>query len=159
MPVTAGVQECFAFRLGEKVRLALPADWVQEVVQMAPTEICPLPGVAASLLGVVNRNGYLCWVLDLADFLGLAGISGTAQRSFKTVVLRMGHRRLAWVVTALEGIFTPDHPHLRPLPPRLQPQYRELLQGLVYRQGEAIALLAPMAVLARLADGQGLGYD
>lgn len=39
MPVTAGVQECFAFRLGEKVRLALPADWVQEVVQMAPTEM------------------------------------------------------------------------------------------------------------------------
>ncbi len=143
-------QEYFAVRLGEQVRLALPVEWVQEVAQIPLAAICPLPGVPAALLGVVSRSGQLCWVLDVGAFLSLPGTTLSEHLPLTTVVVIVGNRRLAWVVTALEGIFTADHPQVRPLPQQLQPRYQELFQGLVYRQGKALALLLPTAVLARL---------
>ncbi|WP_216634755.1 chemotaxis protein CheW [Gloeomargarita lithophora] len=149
-PGAFDVQECFAIRVGENVRLALPADLVREVAQIPPGEVCPLPGVPAALLGVVNRTGQLCWVLDLGAFLGLTGVASEAQQLLTTILVTTGNRRLALVVTALEGIFTADQPQVVPLPQQLQQRYRELFQGLVYRRGEALALLLPETVLAHL---------
>ncbi len=152
-PVAVPLQECFAVRLGENVRLAFPAEVVREVAQISPPEICPLPGVPAALLGVVNRSGQLCWVLDLAVFLRLPGATPNEHLPVTTVVVTTGNRRLALVVTALEGLFTADQSQIVPMPPQLHAWYRELFQGLVYRRGEALALVSLTAVLARLAQG------
>ncbi|WAS04863.1 chemotaxis protein CheW [Gloeomargaritales cyanobacterium VI4D9] len=152
-PVAVPPQECFAVRLGKNVRLALPAEVVREVAQISPPEICPLPGVPAALLGVVNRAGQLCWVLDLGAFLHIPGATPSEHLPLTTVVVTTGNHRLALVVTALEGLFTADQSQLVPMPPQLHAWYRELFQGLVYRQREALALLLPTAVLARLAQG------
>jgi twitching motility protein PilI len=149
-PLAPSLQEYFAVRLGDKVRLALPAGLVQEVAQISLGDVCPLPGVPAALLGVVNRTGQLCWVLDLGAFLGLPGAILGEHLPLTTVVVTIGNRRLALVVTALEGMFTADYPRVTPLPQQLQLRYRELFQGLVYRQGKALALLLPAVVLARL---------
>ncbi|MEN9218283.1 MAG: chemotaxis protein CheW [Gloeomargarita sp. DG_2_bins_126] len=149
--LTLPVPECFAVRLGENVRLALPANSVREVAQVAWGDVCPLPGVPAALLGVVNRSGQLGWVLDLGLFLGLPGVA-KEPLPLTVVVVTGGNRRLALAVTALEGIFTVAQPQPLPLPQQLQRRYRELLAGLVYRQREALALVLPETLLARLAE-------
>jgi twitching motility protein PilI len=41
-----------------------------EIISRKTSDICPIPGLISSLLGVVNQRGRLLWVLDLADFLG-----------------------------------------------------------------------------------------
>ncbi|MEN9216576.1 MAG: chemotaxis protein CheW [Gloeomargarita sp. HHBFW_bins_162] len=148
--VTPAISEYFAVQVGDKVRLALPAAQVQAVAQITPQDVCPMPGVPGALVGVVNRLGQLYWVLDLGEFLGLTGLAAGEYRPFTTVVVGVGNRRLALVVTALEGIFTPEHPQVLPLPQQLQRRYRELLSGLVSWQGKTLAVLRPETLFAQL---------
>jgi twitching motility protein PilI len=51
--------------------LLIPTSNAIEVISRKRSDICPIPGLLSSLLGVVNQRGRLLWILDLANFLGL----------------------------------------------------------------------------------------
>lgn len=63
------LREYAHLQLSQTVQLALPMELVVGSIAVSRTQICPIPGVANAILGVVNRGGKLVWVLDLADFL------------------------------------------------------------------------------------------
>jgi twitching motility protein PilI len=58
--------------LSKKNSLLIPTTNAVEVISRKRSDICPIPGLLSSLLGVVNQRGRLLWVLDLASLLGLA---------------------------------------------------------------------------------------
>jgi twitching motility protein PilI len=58
--------------LSKNNSLLIPTTNAVEVISRKRSDICPIPGLLSSLLGVVNQRGRLLWILDLANFLGFA---------------------------------------------------------------------------------------
>ena len=140
------LQEYFGVRVEGAVRIAVPVADVEAVLQLHQQEICPIPGVAPFLLGVVNQRGDLVWVLQLSEFLGLP-CSSVVAGSVLTAILVTSQvkytdsgggpfpvRRIACVVAELEGILYLDAQQLRPLPSNLKSQIRTLFSGIAYNK-------------------------
>ena len=140
-------EDYFKVRVSGDVRVALPLDHVQTVLQIEPQLVCPIPGLDISLLGIVNREGKLIWVMDLSHVLGLGFVYCPPGQRLTAIVLvpsnaRPGsHGTLACVVSSLEGVFTPLH--VQPIDKRLKPRLRDLLQQVAYHDRLGIAILEP----------------
>lgn len=63
------MKDYLSFQVKSSVRLAVPADWVVETLTLNSHEICPIPGVNGGILGVVNYQEQLVWVMDLGEYL------------------------------------------------------------------------------------------
>ncbi|MDZ8034178.1 MAG: chemotaxis protein CheW [Nostoc sp. DedQUE08] len=63
-------QRFLRFPLNGKVNGLLPLADLRGVIQVALTEILPVPQVAEFLLGIMNWRGEAIWILDLASLLG-----------------------------------------------------------------------------------------
>lgn len=126
----------FHIQLRQSVTVLLPLQSTAEVMTLTRGGICPIPGVAPALLGVVNQRGKLLWVMDLSDLLRIEP-SPTPLRSqdnLTVVVLTSGdsptnERRVGCVVSALKGIVPLDPAKFRPVPNRLSPFLRSLFSG------------------------------
>ncbi|MDX2271405.1 MAG: chemotaxis protein CheW [Cyanobacteriota bacterium] len=140
LPANPSEQEYFGVRVAGLVRLALPLTDVQSVLRIGSQEICPIPGIPAHVLGVINQRGALVWVLDLSQFLELAQRPTPSGSSFLAVVLQMRGQaaseehhhlyRVACLVSELEGIHRLDEQRFDPLPQELRPAWREIFRGL-----------------------------
>jgi chemotaxis signal transduction protein len=67
-------RDYFKIRVSGEVRVALPLNTIDAALQIDRQLICPIPGVIPSLLGVINRQGVLTWVLDTSQFLELPSL-------------------------------------------------------------------------------------
>jgi chemotaxis signal transduction protein len=63
------VKDYFEFQVKNSVRLVVSADWVVEAIALNYHEICPIPGVTDGILGVIDYQGQLVWVIDLGEYL------------------------------------------------------------------------------------------
>ncbi|TVR11495.1 MAG: chemotaxis protein CheW [Phormidium sp. GEM2.Bin31] len=89
-------RDYFKIRVSGDVRVALPLDSIDAALQIDRQLICPIPGVMPSLLGVINRQGVLTWVLDTSQFLELpSGRSpqrlNLAGQAVKALLLTRAH--------------------------------------------------------------------
>ncbi len=142
--MTMPAQEYFGVRLAGSVRLAIPLETVESVLRLNPQRVCPIPGVPPAFLGVINQKGALVWVFDLSQYLAMtANPLTTTPASLLAAVLRVSEptgererprlRRLACIVSELEGIYSLSATQLHPLPQQLKPEIRRLFDGLVLR--------------------------
>ena len=65
------LKDYFHVQLGSAEQLAIPLDNATEAISAIRLDVCPIPGVPAYLLGVINQRGRLLWMLDLATLLGI----------------------------------------------------------------------------------------
>ncbi|MCC5897090.1 MAG: chemotaxis protein CheW [Phormidium sp. BM_Day4_Bin.17] len=72
-------RDYFKIRVSGEVRVALPLDSIDAALQIDRQLICPIPGVMPSLLGVINRQGVLTWVLDTSQFLELPSLQSSQR--------------------------------------------------------------------------------
>ncbi|WP_159789255.1 chemotaxis protein CheW [Sodalinema gerasimenkoae] len=72
-------RDYFKIRVSGEVRVALPLDSIDAALQIDRQLICPIPGVIPSLLGVINRQGILTWVLDTSQFLELPSLRSSQR--------------------------------------------------------------------------------
>ncbi len=138
------IQEYCRLRVSSLLRIALPVSYVDEVVQLQPQDISPIPGVDPCLLGLTNRQGSLLWVLHLEKFLGIQ--PNPLSKPIIAIAMRAqmpdgGMRRLACVVMALEEIVMLDSQKLLPLPNKLPPRAKALLSGLVKLDNNTYGIL------------------
>lgn len=138
------IQEYCRLRVSSLLRIALPVSYVDEVVQLQPQDISPIPGVDPCLLGLTNQRGSLLWVLHLEKFLGIQ--SNPLPKPIMAIAMRAqmpdgGMRRLACVVMALEEIVMLDSQKLIPLPTKLPPRAKALLSGLVKLDNNTYGIL------------------
>jgi chemotaxis signal transduction protein len=81
------VKDYLGFQVKNSVRLVVPADWVVETIALNCHEICPIPGVTDGILGAIDYQGQLVWVIDLGDYLshllGLASVPSRDENSLR----------------------------------------------------------------------------
>jgi twitching motility protein PilI len=123
-------------------------------------EICPIPGVPPTVLGVVNQRGRLLWVLELSDLLGLVSPKRLeSEHSLKLVVLTAStaastvgaERQLGCVVSALKGIVTLDSTKFKPVSAKLFPTLGSFLSGVAEIEDSPVAVLNVNAVLTAVS--------
>jgi chemotaxis signal transduction protein len=159
------LREYFKIRVSGGVCVALPLAHLETAIQIDPQFICPIPGVAPGLLGVVDRRGILTWVLDLGHFLELGTIPLKPGKKLNAIVVtpsplqgdhssteslrdRQPKRAVACIVEELEGVFAP--PKVKPIRKRLKSRLRLLFQQIAYYEQSGIAILDPTALLQTL---------
>ena len=166
---TSMIQEYCRLRVSPLLRIALPVSYVDEVLQLKPQDISPIPGVDPCLLGITNQRGSFLWVLLLEKFLGIKPTSlakPIVSVSLRTQMPEVGMRRLACVVMAFEEIITLDSQKFVPVPDKLPPRAKALFSGVtkienntygILNVNEMFRLLNPdvggdEAIIAELAD-------
>lgn len=160
------LKEYFKIRVSGGVRVALPLAHLETAIGIDPQFICPIPGVAPGLLGVVDRRGILTWVLDLGHFLELGTMPLKAGKKLKAIVVtsspqqsespssadgardRQPKRSVACIVEELEGVFAP--PKIKPIRKRLKSRLRPIFRQVAYYEQSGIAILDPSALLQTL---------
>ncbi|MGB3240108.1 MAG: chemotaxis protein CheW [Geitlerinemataceae cyanobacterium] len=160
------LKEYFKVRVSGGVRVALPLAHLEIAIGIDPQSICPIPGVAPGLLGVVDRRGILTWVLDLGHFLELGTITLKPGKKLNAIVMtpspypgngdphgellhsRQPKRAVACIVEELEGVFAP--PKIKPIRKRLKSRLRPLFRQVAYYEQSGIAILDPTALLQTL---------
>ena len=138
------IQEYCRLRVSPLLRIAIPVNYVDEVVQLQPQDISPIPGVNPCLLGVTNQRGSLLWVLHLEKFFGIQPMP--LAKPIVAIALRsempeIGIRRIACVVMALEEIITLDTQKLFAVPDKLPARSKALLSGLAKLDGNTYGIV------------------
>ncbi|PSB33788.1 chemotaxis protein CheW [Chlorogloea sp. CCALA 695] len=107
------ITDYFCCQLRQSVKVLFPLESTEEVISLAYEEICPVPGVSASLIGVVNQRGKLLWVLELSDLLQIEPDKKN-RRSPDTLTLLVlsgnhnSEQQVGCVISHLEGIISVD---------------------------------------------------
>lgn len=123
--------EYFHIQLSPVIELLLPLEQTVGVVTLTLEQICPIPGVASTLLGVANQRGKLLWILDLSGLLGLvSSVRNAHAKTNLTLVVLNGSahvareqdsRQVGCVVSLLKGIVSLDSEQLQPVPAEFPP--------------------------------------
>ena len=103
------IPDYFCCQLRQSVKVLFPLESTEEVISLNYEEICPVPGVSDSLIGVVNQRGKLLWVLELSDLLQIEP-DNKIRRSPDTLTLLVlsnshnSEQQVGCVISHLEGI-------------------------------------------------------
>ncbi|MBD2178942.1 chemotaxis protein CheW [Pseudanabaena sp. FACHB-1998] len=127
------IQEYCRLRVSPLLRIAIPITSVDEVIQLQPQDISPIPGVNPCLVGLTNQRGRLLWVLHLEKFLGMKPMplgKPIMAIAIRSQIPTEGIRCLACVVMAVEEIMTIDSQKLIPVPEIAPPSAKVLLSGI-----------------------------
>ena len=107
------ITDYFCCQLRQSVKVLFPLESTEEVISLTYEEICPVPGVSDSLIGVVNQRGKLLWVLELSDLLQIEP-DKKSRRSPDTLTLLVlsnshnSEQQVGCVISHLEGIIPVD---------------------------------------------------
>jgi twitching motility protein PilI len=144
----------FHIQLRQSVTVLLPLESTAEVMTLTRGGICPIPGVAHALLGVVNQRGRLLWVMELSDLLLIkpSPVPLRSQDSLTIVAISTSdspanERRVGCVVSTLKGIVPLDPAKFRPMPTRFPPSLRSLFSGVAEVDRSPAGILNVNAVL------------
>jgi chemotaxis signal transduction protein len=156
------IQEYCRLRVSSLLRIAIPVEHVDEVVQLQSQDISPIPGVHPCLLGITNQRGSLLWVLHLEKFFGIQPMP--LAKTMKAIALRLvmsdGEiRRLACVVMGLEEIITLDTQKLFPVPDKLPLRSKSLLLGLAKIEGNTYGIVNINEVFRILNPDAGISEE
>jgi len=162
------VQEFFHIELTKSVHIAVPLAQTAEVLTVEASELCPIPGVAPALLGVVNQRGRLLWMVDLEYLLGLEQTNLSKRRRAPALVVHSQSEdgdsvyRLGCVTSHLRGIIACKDVDISPVPARLEQRMHQFFAAWLHPPGysllklnvnalfNAVQLFAPPTSLALL---------
>jgi chemotaxis signal transduction protein len=132
--------ECVRVVIGNE-HYALPIENVLEVAVLG--DVTAIPGAQSSLLGVINRDGQLLPVVDLASVIG-APSSGRADR---LLIVDDGRRRAGLLVDAVVDVCS--------TPVLSESTESEMFTGAAFSEGSLVGMLALGSVLDAAADRRG----
>lgn len=118
-PPSAPVQTHRLLRFGlvNQQTALLDLSQIQEVIQISPSDILPVPQMADCIIGVCSHRDTILWLVDCNQQLGLPSVLMDAVAARLTiVVVQQGDRRLGLVIPETIGIETYDDNQI--LPPK-----------------------------------------
>ncbi len=156
------INEYFYIQLHPATGLLIPLAHTAGVITLACEQICPIPGISPTLLGVVNQRGSLLWVLELSDLLGLghAPKSLISQYNLTLIVLTTSAAnatreqespQVGCVVSILKEIIFLDSEQIKPVPAD-SPIIRSFLSGVAEIEQSQVSILNVNAVFIALAN-------
>lgn len=146
------LDDYFFVQLRQSIKVVLPLNSVKEVISLSYGEVCPIPGVAPALLGVVNQRGKLLWVLDLGDLLkippSVENLRSQADLTLLVLKNRLNEQQVGCVVAALKGVVALDSTELQALDTQnFTPTLKSFSSAIAIVEQEAVAALDINAIL------------
>lgn len=172
---TAGVgQQFLRFHLMPDTTALLPVHQMTEVLTMASSEIVPIPGMPAWVMGVHNWRGEILWMVDLGYLLGLTPLyqQATSRSTYTAIVVRSAQqvpsrqqagrqntdgKMLGLLVSRVEDMEWCD-PDLIQSPPEatVAPELVPFLRGYWLKpNGEILVVLDGNSIIARMPQPEG----
>ena len=98
------------FYLKKDINGLIPLNKLQGTIEIALTDILPVPQIAPYWLGIANWKGEAIWILDLAQLLGAS--NWCQQKSIATsgmaMLIAIENKTIGLLVKAIAGIKTYD---------------------------------------------------
>jgi len=94
----------FIVELSQQQKIAIPLNEVKEVMSINYIDICPIPGVKNSLLGIISQKGSLLWLLDLSQLLHDFQLLTNKFHSLTILVTKIEENYIGLVVKKLGEI-------------------------------------------------------
>jgi twitching motility protein PilI len=156
------VDEFFQIQLHRDTSLLIPLANTIEILACYRQEICPIPGVAPNLLGVVNQRGKLLWILALSELLGLTQredrfnfpeklfvLTLTAESKRASSEVDEQQSQVGCVVEKLQGIVSINTPRV-PVSDRFDDHAKPFLLGMTNLENSQVAILDVQKLLISL---------
>jgi twitching motility protein PilI len=144
--------------LSKKKSLLIPTTNAVEIISRKRSDICPIPSLLSSLLGVVNQRGRLLWVLDLASLLGLADDrEKKLDREEVTIVILANDREqgieeqqptIGCLVAGLQEMISLESDRIKPVERDFSIKITDFLSGITVTE----KLSLPILNIANLLD-------
>jgi twitching motility protein PilI len=113
------IQEYFKVLLSPDISLAIPLNNMGEVMQIAPENICVVPGIADFWHGAINFKGSLLWVLDSDRYFNFTSQPNLEPIKLTAVIIKQSqpenNQKIALTTSKLLGIITPKSEELAQL--------------------------------------------
>lgn len=91
------------FFVAEGSEFALPAIGIHRIIEQAPDFVTPVPNVSPLLLGTLNQQGRVIWVVDLSQFLGCGQSVNTDRAEIPVVAIEEQGTMLGLAVDQVVG--------------------------------------------------------
>jgi positive phototaxis protein PixI len=144
-------QKFLSFNLGIKDIAVISLEQITEVLQVSLIEICGVPQMPSSVLGIYNWRGEMLWLVDLEDMLGYPSPVKNSNFLSKmmAVVLESEGKYLGLLVRQLLDIEWFDVQQLkRPSAELFYPSMSPFLQGYFINNSEQMIFsLDALAIL------------
>lgn len=122
------------FWLTPEIPAAISMQSIQEALVLPARRLTPMPNLHPVMLGLLNRRSRICWVIDIAQLLGVSLLDFTTQQ-YTIVLLQVGNIPLGLAVHRVEG-------SVRLQPDQIQPPLGQIAASLVpYLRGCALQQL------------------
>ncbi|MEH2305614.1 chemotaxis protein CheW [Nostoc sp.] len=132
-------EKFLSFNLGVKDTAVISLQHITEVLQVSLPEICGVPQMSSSILGIYNWRGEMLWLVDLEAMLGYPPISQGANliSIMMAIVLENNGKYLGLLVKQLIDIEWLDIQQMKPPSPELfYPRISPFLQGYFINDSE-----------------------
>ncbi|QHG16308.1 chemotaxis protein CheW [Nostoc sp. ATCC 53789] len=134
-------EKFLSFNLGVKDTAVISLQHITEVLQVSLPEICGVPQMSSSILGIYNWRGEMLWLVDLEAMLGYPPISQGANliSIMMAIVLENNGKYLGLLVKQLIDIEWLDIQQMKPPSSELfYPKISPFLQGYFINNSEDI---------------------
>jgi twitching motility protein PilI len=146
------MKDYFHVQLQSSFPLVLPVDRAAEVIAIKRGEICPVPGVLPTILGVVNQRGKLLWILDLSTLFDLAPAAKNSRSQDKLTLLIINGNssnavagkadgKIGCVVSTLKEIVALDPLDFQPLDSTLPVNIHHLVSSMAKIERSLVPIL------------------
>ncbi|MBN3910287.1 MAG: chemotaxis protein CheW [Nostoc sp. NMS1] len=132
-------EKFLSFNLGVKDTAVISLQHITEVLQVSLPEICGVPQMSSSVLGIYNWRGEMLWLVDLEAMLGYPPISQGANliSVMMAIVLENNGKYLGLLVKQIIDIEWLDIQQMKPPSTELfYPKISPLLQGYFINDSE-----------------------
>ncbi|MGK7939236.1 MAG: chemotaxis protein CheW [Crocosphaera sp.] len=138
-------KDYFSVELSNSIYLALPLENMGTVLQIEPEKICLIPGIFPSLLGVINYQGALLWVLDTDQFFNLESDFSTFQKSLTAIIMKSAvpgtRKKVALIVKKIQGVLNLSTQSEIPSSHHHFSKYQSFLDKIVMNNNKIIGIL------------------
>jgi positive phototaxis protein PixI len=145
-------QKFLSFNLGVKDTAVISLEYITEVMQVSLAEICGVPQMPSSVLGIYNWRGEMLWLVDVEEMLGYSPLLYSANMLSKmmAIVLQIDGKSLGLLVRQLMDIESLDSGQIKPTSGELfSPDIASFLQGYFINSAEELIITLDAAAIVQ----------
>jgi positive phototaxis protein PixI len=145
-------QKFLSFNLGAKDTAVISLEHITEVMQVSLTEICGVPQMPSSVLGIYNWRGEMLWLVDVEEMLGYSPLLYSANMLSKmmAIVLQIDGKSLGLLVRQLMDIESLDSEQIKPTSGELfSADIASFLQGYFINSAEELIITLDAAAIVQ----------
>jgi positive phototaxis protein PixI len=143
-------QKFLSFNLGVKDTAVISLEHITEVMQISLAEICGVPQMPSSVIGIYNWRGEMLWLVDVEEMLGYSPLFYSANMLSKmmAIVLQIDGKSLGLLVRHLMDIESLDSRQIKPTSGELfSPEISSFLQGYFINPADELIITLDAAAI------------